>query len=116
MQQKALADLEKAVQLDGSIEPQYRDKVCKLRKLGKWEPRFARRVARPAPHAGNAERQRLRSSWRAAEKELEKEKEEMIGKLKNLGNSLLGKVGLSLDNFKVNKDHATGSYNIQFQS
>ncbi|KAK1442321.1 tetratricopeptide repeat protein 1 like protein [Babesia gibsoni] len=82
--QKACSDLEKAIQLDPSIESKYRSKVVKLKAL--------------------------------AEKEFLKEKDEMIGKLKDLGNTLLGKVGLSLDNFKVNKDEATGSYNIQFQN
>ena len=37
------------------------------------------------------------------------------GKLKDLGNTLLGKVGLSLDNFKAVQDPATGSYSISFQ-
>jgi hypothetical protein len=33
----------------------------------------------------------------------EKEKEEMIAKLKDLGNSFLGKFGISLDNFQAVK-------------
>jgi hypothetical protein len=37
------------------------------------------------------------------------------GKLKDLGNTLLGKFGLSTDNFKINKDDNSGSYNISFQ-
>lgn len=37
------------------------------------------------------------------------------GKLKGLGNSLLGKFGLSLDNFKTEKDPSTGSYSIKFE-
>lgn len=37
------------------------------------------------------------------------------GKLKELGNTVLGKFGLSLDNFKADKDPATGSYSIKFQ-
>ena len=37
------------------------------------------------------------------------------GKLKDLGNTLLGKVGLSLDNFKAVQDPSTGSYSISFQ-
>eukprot|EP00877_Chromochloris_zofingiensis_P001372 jgi/Chrzof1/11235/Cz05g28300.t1 len=45
----------------------------------------------------------------------EKMKEEMMGKLKDLGNTLLGKFGLSLDNFKTEKDPNTGSYSIKFQ-
>ena len=45
---------------------------------------------------------------------LEQQKEE-LGKLKELGNGILGKFGMSLDNFKAEKDPATGSYNISFQ-
>jgi hypothetical protein len=39
---------------------------------------------------------------------------EMLGKLKELGNGLLGKFGLSLDNFSAEKDPATGGYSIKF--
>eukprot|EP00300_Choanocystis_sp_HF-7_P042723 c9429_g1_i2.p1 GENE.c9429_g1_i2~~c9429_g1_i2.p1 ORF type:complete len:209 (+),score=57.54 c9429_g1_i2:55-681(+) len=45
----------------------------------------------------------------------EREKEEMMNKLKDLGNSFLGKFGLSLNNFKTQRDPGTGSYNISFQ-
>ena len=37
------------------------------------------------------------------------------GKLKDLGNTVLGKFGMSLDNFKAVKDPNTGSYSINFQ-
>ncbi|XP_066310484.1 uncharacterized protein [Miscanthus floridulus] len=50
----------------------------------------------------------------AAEKR-EKMKEEMIAKLKDLGNSVLGRFGMSVDNFKAVKDPNTGSYSVQFQ-
>ncbi|KAM0933579.1 putative tetratricopeptide-like helical domain superfamily [Dioscorea sansibarensis] len=45
----------------------------------------------------------------------EKLKEEMIGKLKEMGNSVLGRFGMSVDNFKAVKDPNTGSYSISFQ-
>ncbi|MQL79120.1 hypothetical protein Taro_011558 [Colocasia esculenta] len=50
----------------------------------------------------------------AAEKR-EKLKEEMMGKLKDLGNSILGHFGMSVDNFNAVKDPNTGSYSISFQ-
>ena len=49
-----------------------------------------------------------------ADAKLEAQKEEMMGKLKDLGNSILGNFGMSLDNFKTVKDPATGSYSISF--
>ncbi|KAJ4833116.1 hypothetical protein Tsubulata_006218 [Turnera subulata] len=50
-----------------------------------------------------------------AEAKREKMKEEMIAKLKDMGNSVLGRFGMSVDNFKAVKDPNTGSYSISFQ-
>lgn len=51
----------------------------------------------------------------AVEERREKLKDEMMGKLKDLGNMVLGKFGMSVDNFKAEQDPATGSYSIKFQ-
>jgi hypothetical protein len=39
---------------------------------------------------------------------------QVLGKLKSLGNTILGKFGLSLDNFKMTKG-PDGGYSMNFQ-
>ena len=49
---------------------------------------------------------------------LKKKKEmtnEMLGKLKDIGNSILGNFGISLDNFKMTPN-GQGGYSIQYQN
>ncbi|KAI3899234.1 hypothetical protein MKW92_044182 [Papaver armeniacum] len=66
------------------------------------------------PSNNQARRSIVRLEPLAAEKR-EKMKEEMIGKLKEMGNSVLGRFGMSIDNFKAVKDPTTGSYSLSFQ-
>jgi tetratricopeptide (TPR) repeat protein len=47
---------------------------------------------------------------------MEKLKAETFDKLKDLGNSILGNFGLSVDNFKAVQDPGTGSYSISFEN
>ena len=56
----------------------------------------------------------LKRTETALNEKNEKMKAEMLGKLKDFGNTILGKFGMSLDNFKATQDPKTGSYNISF--
>lgn len=44
----------------------------------------------------------------------EKLKEETLDKLKGLGNMVLGKFGMSTDDFKMVKDENTGGYSVNY--
>jgi hypothetical protein len=44
-----------------------------------------------------------------------REKEELLSQLKSIGNKILGKFGLSTENFKMQRDPNSGSYSINFQ-
>ena len=46
---------------------------------------------------------------------MSKLKDEALGKLKDLGNSILGNFGMSLDNFKMTQDPTSGGWNISMQ-
>lgn len=46
--------------------------------------------------------------------DMEEKKKELFSNLKSFGNTILGKFGLSTDNFKLNQNEG-GSYNISFQ-
>lgn len=45
----------------------------------------------------------------------EKMKNEVMGNLKNLGNMVLGKFGMNLDNFKMNPN-PDGTYNVSYNN
>ena len=76
------------------------DALADARKAKELDPAF--------PKIG-ATVQRLEKE---SEVRMNKLKDEAMSKLKDLGNSILGNFGMSLDNFKMSQDPATGSYNI----
>eukprot|EP00359_Climacostomum_virens_P002247 CAMPEP_0204899714 /NCGR_PEP_ID=MMETSP1397-20131031/2007_1 /ASSEMBLY_ACC=CAM_ASM_000891 /TAXON_ID=49980 /ORGANISM="Climacostomum Climacostomum virens, Strain Stock W-24" /LENGTH=163 /DNA_ID=CAMNT_0052067697 /DNA_START=1389 /DNA_END=1877 /DNA_ORIENTATION=- len=71
------------------------------------------RLAKEAADAGDCDPLLKQEASRLADEQFEKDKEAMMGQLKGLGNTILGKFGLSLDNFKVEQNE-TGSYSVNF--
>ncbi|CAK9027272.1 Tetratricopeptide repeat protein 1 (TPR repeat protein 1) [Durusdinium trenchii] len=86
--------LEQIDDLDAALED--------LNKVVEIDPGFA---------PGVAEQARVERIVKAKQEQM---KEEMMGKLKDLGNTVLGKFGMSLDNFQAVQDPNTGSYSISF--
>ncbi|XP_042287578.1 tetratricopeptide repeat protein 1 [Thunnus maccoyii] len=65
------------------------------------------------PNHASARRACMRLPQQIQERN-EKLKEEMMSKLKDLGNMILRPFGLSTNNFQVNQDSETGSYSVNF--
>lgn len=50
------------------------------------------------------------------DEKMNKLKDEALGKLKDLGNTILGNFGMSLDNFKMKQDPNTGSWSVSMNN
>ncbi|KAF7458938.1 tetratricopeptide repeat-containing protein [Cryptosporidium felis] len=115
----ALVDSNDAIEYDETYTKAYLRRFTVLEKKEKWHDAL-RDVNRALELDENLKNdsnimKRRQVVERNSTEQFNREKEEMVGKLKDLGNMFLGKVGLSLDNFQVEQNPQTGSYNIQFK-
>ena len=117
---EAVEDCTAAVEADDGFAKAWlrRGSARKIRTRRTWKARWRMRAGAEVRGAaggggegGEGGGGRPRPLVEAKREEM---KAEMIGKLKDLGNSILGNFGLSTDNFKAEKDETTGSYSIQF--
>ena len=112
---RAIEECDAALEIDPSYVKVYLRRASAREALGEVEEALEdyERARALAPGEASARRgaERLRP---AVERRREEMKAEMLSKMKDLGNSLLGNFGLSLDNFKAEKDETTGSFSIQF--
>lgn len=112
----AIKECTKALELNPSYVKALLRRGEAQEKLEHYEEAISdmKKIIEIDPSNDQARRTIMRLEPLAAEKR-EKMKEEMIGKLKEMGNSVLGRFGMSVDNFKAVKDPNTGSYSISFQ-
>ncbi|KAF3793277.1 Tetratricopeptide repeat protein 1 [Nymphaea thermarum] len=113
---ETVSECTKALELNPSYLKALTRRADANEKLENYEDAIAdiKKILEIEPSNDSARRSLQHLEPLAAEKR-ERLKEEMMGKLKDLGNSVLGRFGMSLDNFKAVKDPNTGSYSISFQ-
>ena len=113
---EAISDCSEALQLNPSYLKAWVRRAMLYEKCDKLDEAFSdfKKVLEldPANHQAQYAVSRLPDQIEARNEKL---KEEMIGTLKDLGNKVLGKFGLSTDNFQLQQNSETGGYNIQFK-
>ncbi|GLC46334.1 hypothetical protein PLESTB_001000100 [Pleodorina starrii] len=112
----AVQNCTEAIRLDGSYQKAYMRRCEAFERLEKVDHALsdAKALLEVAPECAWA-RARVAALQPLVDERTEKLKAEMFGKLKELGNTVLGKFGLSVDNFKFDKDPNTGGYSIRFE-
>ncbi|KAM4727128.1 tetratricopeptide repeat protein 1 [Anableps anableps] len=115
LKDEAISDCTRAIDLD----PEYLKALLrraelyeKSEKLDEALEDYKKALERDPNHSG-ARQACMRLPQQIQERN-EKLKEEMMDKLKDLGNLILRPFGLSTNNFQVNQDPSSGSYSINF--
>jgi len=114
----AVKDCSEAVELDPTYVKAFARRSTAYEELKRWHDALEdlKKAIELEPELRGKESRRLAVLEKRAQEQFEKDKDEMLSKLKDLGNTVLGKFGMSTDNFKMEQDPDTGSYSIKFQS
>ncbi|GIL43730.1 hypothetical protein Vafri_1372 [Volvox africanus] len=112
----AVQNCTEAIRLDGSYLKPYMRRCEAFERLDELDHALSDAKALLATDPGNAwAKAKVEVLQPKVEERTEKLKTEMFSKLKDLGNTVLGKFGLSVDNFKFDKDPNTGGYSVRFE-
>ncbi|KAH1005215.1 tetratricopeptide repeat protein 1 [Dendroctonus ponderosae] len=111
----AIEDCTKAIDLNNAYLKAYLRRAKLYEEADKLEESLAdyNKIIELDPGNRDANEAKVRLPPIINEKN-EKLKEEMLGKLKDLGNIVLRPFGLSTDNFKLTQDPNTGGYSVNF--
>jgi tetratricopeptide (TPR) repeat protein len=113
--ESAVSDAGKAVELDPRYVKAYLRRARAYEKQDQLDDALKdlQAVLAIDPKVPGIQRERDELEKRVSERN-EQLQAEMMGKLKDLGNTILGKFGMSLDQFKMEQDPGTGSYSVKF--
>lgn len=113
-----VTDCGQAIELDPEYVKAYSRRSVAFEEQSKWSDAVEdlKKAIELDPELRAKECRRQAVLEKRAAEQFEKDKDEMMGKLKELGNSFLGKFGMSTDSFKMEQDPDTGSYSMKFQS
>ncbi|XP_078406735.1 tetratricopeptide repeat protein 1 isoform X1 [Cetorhinus maximus] len=113
--EEAISDCTKAIELNPNYIRAILRRAELYEKTEKLEEALQdyKTIIEKDPSVGQAREACMRLPNQIEERN-EKMKEEMLGKLKDLGNMVLRPFGLSTENFLLNKDPNSGSYSINF--
>jgi tetratricopeptide (TPR) repeat protein len=108
---QCITDTSEAISLDPRYHKAYFRRALAEEKLGNFASAVEDLEKVPSVDPNLLERIR-----KLRDDQLEEQKTEMMNSLKSLGNSILGKFGMSTDDFKFEKNPETGSYSVKMNS
>merc|ERR1712232_359372 len=113
---EVVSDCTKAIELDSEYVKAYCRRSNAYEQQQKWHDALEdlKKAIEFDPTLKSKEYKRQAVLEKRAQEQFEKDKDEMMGKLKDLGNTVLGKFGMSMDNFKMEQDPNTGSYSVKY--
>lgn len=113
---EVVCDCTSAIKLDPEYVKAYSRRSNAYEQQQKWHDAVEdlKKAMELDPTLKSKEYKRQAVLEKRAQDQFEKDKDEMLGKLKDLGNSVMGKFGMSMGNFKMEQDPHTGSYSVKY--
>jgi len=114
--QEVVDDCKAAVDLDPEYVKAYCRRSAAFENLGRFHDSLEdlKKAIELDPSLKSKEYKRQAILEKRSQEQFDKDKDDMMGKLKELGNTVLGKFGMSCDNFKLVQDPNTGGYSVSY--
>lgn len=115
---EVISDCRQAIELDAEYVKAYCRRSAAYEAQSKWHDAHEdlKKAVEFDSSLKSKEYKHMAFLEKRAAEQFDKDKDEMMGKLKELGNTVLGKFGMSVDNFKMEQDPNTGSYSVKYSN